>query len=202
MRLVLMQTPTPKARHRHFLRGDKVITFDPQSGDKMGAKFQLASQMRQNRISMLPEGPTHMTLMNYTPLPESWSEKKKKAFDGQFCCTKPDVDNYIKFYGDVLNGIAYADDRLISQVWSEKLYSFTPRVEILIEPLGDKMINEHAFTVKGEIKLEDLDYMIKKANKLGKQGRHLSRVFAEEDAEGKHIYFEVESMKERYAQAQ
>lgn len=57
------------------------------------------------------------------------------------------------------------------------------------------MIKEHAKTVKELITLEDLDYMVKKANLLGLKNRQLFRVFSEEDAEGKHIYFEVENLK-------
>jgi hypothetical protein len=80
-------------------------------------------------------------------------------------------------------------------MWSEKRYSTNPRVEITIESIGEDMINEHAITVQGEIGLEDLNYMVKKANRLGRTGRELIRVFSQEDNEGKHYYFEVEGMK-------
>lgn len=51
------------------------------------------------------------------------------------------------------------------------------------------MVNEHAKTVKEIVKMEDIEYMVKKANKLGKSGRSIERVYQEEDSEGKHIYF-------------
>ena len=58
------------------------------------------------------------------------------------------------------------------------------------------MINEHAVTYKDKIALEDLDYIVKKANRLGLSNRQLSRVYKEEDADGIHIYFSVEGLKE------
>lgn len=59
------------------------------------------------------------------------------------------------------------------------------------------MINEHAITFKGEITIEELGYMVKKANRIGKSGRDLVRVFIQEDEEGKHVYFEVEALKQK-----
>lgn len=195
MHLVLEQTPIAKARHRHYQRGGRVITFDPQCKDKDGAKWMLQSQMREKGLNSIQEGPLYMSLINYTPIPQSWSMKKQKAFDGQDCVSRPDLDNYIKFYGDVLNGVAYEDDRQITRMWSEKLYSAKPRVEIIIQPLGNKMINEHAITINGIITSEQLNYLVKKANKLGLQQRQIIRVYSEEDNEGKHIYFEAEGIR-------
>lgn len=39
--------------------------------------------------------------------------------------------------------------------------------------------------------MTDLDYLIKKANRLGKAGREVIRVYQQEDNEGIHVYFEV-----------
>ena len=58
------------------------------------------------------------------------------------------------------------------------------------------MVTEHAITYKDKLSVEDLNYIIKKANRLGSSDRTISRVYQEEDNEGKHIYFSVDSMKE------
>lgn len=195
MKLILEQNPIAKARHRHYQRGGRVITFDPQCKDKDGAKWMLESQMRKKGLNSFSDGPLLMSLTNYTPIPQSWSTKRKNASEGLDCISRPDLDNYVKFYGDVLNGIAYDDDKQITRLWSEKLYSSTPRVEITIHPLGGKMINEHAITISGEITFEQLNYIVKKANKLGFQQRQIVRVYCEEDNEGKHIYFEAEGIR-------
>lgn len=57
------------------------------------------------------------------------------------------------------------------------------------------MIQEHALEVDGEITCEDLEYMIKKANRLGKSDREITHVYMLTNEMHKHIYFEVESLK-------
>ena len=42
---------------------------------------------------------------------------------------------------------------------------------------------------------EKLDYLIKKANRLGKNGRDVICVFEQEDEEGTHLFFEVTGFK-------
>lgn len=59
------------------------------------------------------------------------------------------------------------------------------------------MINEHALTAKKDLSIEDLNYMVRKANKLGRSNREIVRVFVQEDDEGKHYYFECEALKEK-----
>ena len=53
------------------------------------------------------------------------------------------------------------------------------------------MLHEHAKTYQDRISVSDLDYMIKKANKLGRNGREIVRVHEETDNEGTHVYFDV-----------
>ena len=45
---------------------------------------------------------------------------------------KPDIDNLIKTVFDALNGVAYEDDKQISDVHTYKRYSEQPRTEITI----------------------------------------------------------------------
>ena len=53
------------------------------------------------------------------------------------------------------------------------------------------MVHEHAKTYQDQLSVADLDYIIKKANRLGKSGREIVRVHEEIDAEGTHVYFDV-----------
>ncbi len=57
------------------------------------------------------------------------------------------------------------------------------------------MLHEHAITYQGKLCVGDLDYIVKKANKLGRVGRDVVRVHEESDAEGVHVYFDVTGMK-------
>lgn len=53
------------------------------------------------------------------------------------------------------------------------------------------MLNEHAITYSEKISMKDLEYLVKKANRLGNSGREIVRVYQQEDSEGHHVYFEV-----------
>ena len=57
------------------------------------------------------------------------------------------------------------------------------------------MLHEHAITYKDRLSISDLDYIVKKANKLGRSGRDIVRVHEELDNEGVHVYFDVMGMK-------
>jgi hypothetical protein len=60
------------------------------------------------------------------------------------------------------------------------------------------MLNEHAITYKERLSIADLDYIIKKANRLGRNGKEVVRVYQQEDDEGFHVYLETQSIiKER-----
>ena len=59
------------------------------------------------------------------------------------------------------------------------------------------MLHEHAVTYKEKLSIADLDYIVKKSNKLGKCGREVLRVHEETDAEGTHVYFDVTGLNEQ-----
>lgn len=46
---------------------------------------------------------------------------------------KPDIDNLVKLLGDALNGILWADDKLIVDIRATKRYSLQPRVSFIVE---------------------------------------------------------------------
>lgn len=53
------------------------------------------------------------------------------------------------------------------------------------------MRHEHAITYQGYLTIAQLDYVAQKANKLGRFGKELVRVYEESDDEGTHVYFDV-----------
>lgn len=57
------------------------------------------------------------------------------------------------------------------------------------------MLHEHAITYQDRLSVADLDYIAKKANKLGRCGREVVRVHEETDSEGTHVYYDVTGMK-------
>ena len=183
--------PIAKARHRSSRTKWGVRSYDPQSEDKDNDKWRVMRQMRENGLQMLDKAPIHMSLRVGIPYPKTMAQKRRNE---QYVITKPDHDNYMKYYCDVMNGIVYPDDCIIASSDVVKRYSSEPYVKVDIYPLGDGMIHEHAITVKGELTPENLEYIVMKANRLGKSGRSIYRVYSQEDGEGKHIYFETEAM--------
>ena len=59
------------------------------------------------------------------------------------------------------------------------------------------MIHEHAVTINSDISEQELEYIIKKANRIGLSGREITRWFFENDSDGKHLYFECEPLKDK-----
>lgn len=48
------------------------------------------------------ELPEEYEIIFYVEMPKSWSEKKKKEYDGKPHQQKPDLDNYVKAFQDAL----------------------------------------------------------------------------------------------------
>ena len=138
IKLVLNEEPTPKARHRGYVSGGRIIVYDPQKKECNASKRSCLSQMASGGLSPIKDGPIFIEITNYVKIPESWTQKKRDSFEGRPCICRPDLDNYEKFYFDVLNGIAYTDDRQITKSLSEKLYSKNPRVEIYLSSIIEK----------------------------------------------------------------
>ncbi len=196
MRLILNQVPVAKMRPRFKRLGSKVITFDAQKEQSRTARCLLIQEMAQISHLRLLESSLSVQMTFHTPIPNSWSQKRRKSVLGKPDARRPDCDNYIKFYLDIMNNLIYRDDNQVTELWCEKKYSDRPRVEIfIIEKKEGNMVNEHVITVKENLTLEDLNYMSRKANRLGVSHREIVRVYMEEDDEGKHYYFEVEAMK-------
>lgn len=121
----------PIAKKRHQMK--RKVAYNPQHTQKMQAKWYAASQMREKGFKMLPDGPIEVKVSVYTAIPKSFSKTRKNALEGEPTTTTPDLDNYLKWIFDVLNGIAYSDDRFITKISCEKKYSSKPRVEIWLE---------------------------------------------------------------------
>lgn len=69
------------------------------------------------------------------PIPKSLSKKERSDAElGHLKhIKKPDVDNLVKLYLDVLSGIAFDDDNRVSLGQAIKVYSPTPKTVIYIE---------------------------------------------------------------------
>lgn len=138
-RIFVNHKPIAKKRHRTGNLRGRTVTYDPQSHDKINTKFVLSDMLRQEGLLEPLEGPINIKLVSYDLYPKSWSKKAIKTNQATGCwkTTKPDVDNYVKFYLDVLNGIAYKDDAQIVKILAEKKYSDKQGIEIKITKPGE-----------------------------------------------------------------
>jgi Holliday junction resolvase RusA-like endonuclease len=86
------------------------------------------------------EGPIKATITAYMYIPKSASKKRKAGMLTNEIrpCKTPDWDNIGKIITDALNGLAYKDDKQIVDARVIKLYGDKPRVEVVLEEIGDQ----------------------------------------------------------------
>jgi len=127
--------PIAKKRPRFARRGKFVTTYNDQETEE--GKFLLLA-MQQIGDKKPLEGPIMISAEFFMPIPKSTSKKKTLLMEaGKIKHTKkPDTSNIIKFYEDVLNGVAWKDDSQIFMMTAEKKYSLIPKVRLLIREVG------------------------------------------------------------------
>lgn len=117
MKYIIHGQPIPLQRPR-FVNGH---IWDCQSGEKMAIGTNLRFQHKSDFL----EGPLHVDLKFFM------KHARKQGWHN----ARPDIDNLIKFYLDVMNAIIYSDDSQVVKITSEKVYDKEPRTEITIEEL-------------------------------------------------------------------
>ena len=79
-----------------------------------------------------------MTLVVYSEIPQSWSNKKKEKMAWMPCDKKPDLDNICKAICDALEKLAYTNDSRIAEMVMKKVYTLGDSgVTVIIETLGE-----------------------------------------------------------------
>lgn len=124
--------PVGKARPRFRGAGFKVITYTPPATKKY--EKEVARIYKQSAGVLYAEIPLRVRILAKFPIPESWSKKnKEKALKCEIKLNKkPDLDNIAKIILDGLNGVAYTDDKQVTSLEIEKVYSDTPCVVVYI----------------------------------------------------------------------
>jgi Holliday junction resolvase RusA-like endonuclease len=116
---------------------NKKRRFDTQDSQKYAVGLVVKAQMKAAGVKEI-NGPVFARFEFLMPIPKyRYKEIKHRMKEGEIVwhTTKPDTDNLIKFYGDALNKVLWNDDRLISSVLGEKLYSLKPRTVIEVSEL-------------------------------------------------------------------
>lgn len=113
--------------------------FDSQKKLKEAERWEISQQWDLGPIST----PVKLDLSFYVAIPESWSKKKRDAHEGRPCIKRPDIDNYIKWSLDVMNGMVFHDDSQVYDIRAYKIYSDNPRTEIIIEHGSNVVKDKH-----------------------------------------------------------
>lgn len=81
------------------------------------------------------EGAIKANITAYFSVPKSDKGKKRedKLNNVIPCIKRPDLDNIAKIVLDALNGLAYDDDKQVTDLKIAKRYSIQPRVEVILQ---------------------------------------------------------------------
>lgn len=125
--------PVGKARPRVVVQGGHAHAYTPP---KSASYARLVAEVYKNSFPGQEPltGAITLVLRAYYPIPESWPQSKKaKALCGLIQpLVKSDLDNVVKEIADSINGIAWQDDKQITEIRATKEYSAMPRVEVEI----------------------------------------------------------------------
>lgn len=122
--ITLPGNPTTKLRPRFSKIKGKSRTYDMQSDLKRTVAWQL--QARMLRRPPL-QGPLSLGIVFVFSKPKS-----RVKLNEVHHSVKPDLDNLIKWIGDVGNGILWVDDRQIVSISSVKVYGEVPQTVITV----------------------------------------------------------------------
>jgi Holliday junction resolvase RusA-like endonuclease len=125
--------PIAKKRPRFARIGKYVQTYSDQQTEEGRFLWELRRQWKEAPM----ERPLSLVLIFTLPIPQSTSRKKADlmARGILFPDKKPDLDNFIKFSLDCMNGHVWRDDSQIIKIEAHKIYGQQSKTTISIFPL-------------------------------------------------------------------
>lgn len=134
MQFIVNGMPQGKSRARTVRNKytSKVHSFTPEKTQNYEDLIRWAYKEAGGKY--FGEQPLRIDITAYFPIPQSFSKtKRKQALIGVLKPTKkPDCDNILKVVLDALNGVAYHDDKQVTGVSCNKLYSDTGSLTITL----------------------------------------------------------------------
>lgn len=126
----------PKGRPKLSTVNGMAMAYTPAKTRNYESLVRLACEKAMGATPPL-NAPLSMEVMVRIGVPESWSQKRRRAaIDGEVLPTKrPDLDNYIKAILDGMNGVAFMDDARVVDLVVRKRYSETPGVSVALSLL-------------------------------------------------------------------
>lgn len=144
VQLTILGDPMGKQRPRYSTYGGYVRTYTPQKTINYESLIAHEYNEKYGKLMFNRETPIKAYIHAYFPLSKGDYGKKGLNKSGRekmsmvYCTKHLDIDNVIKIVLDALNSICYVDDKQIVSVESSKSWTLeTPRVEIILESLGE-----------------------------------------------------------------
>ena len=82
------------------------------------------------------DGAIAVNIVFKMPIPNYWPKYKKETAPGDYCTTKPDIDNLVKGLFDALNGLLWVDDNRIVMINAKKIYADNPGIDFEVIQIG------------------------------------------------------------------
>lgn len=128
-----------KQRARSVSIGGKPRQYTPKATVNAEAEVRAAFRASAPEWACVYDEPVQLTVRSYAAPPKALLTKKRLPLivaELWRKLTKPDADNVAKLIMDALNGVAWKDDAIITDLIVRKRYSMTPHTEVLIEVLS------------------------------------------------------------------
>lgn len=128
MKIIIKGDPIAQKRHRHVSQNGFVRVYNPNGNEKKVVAEQMIRQTREMRLkdpNWHPVSPISLRLSIYRARPKNLANSKRNASGWilDMPITKPDFDNYCKFYSDCGNNILWKDDNQIVTAHIKKRYA-------------------------------------------------------------------------------
>lgn len=124
--------PVAKGRPRFARHGKSVQTYSDVKTANYEALVSWYATLAMVGKAKL-EGPLRAEIRVTLAVPQSWSKKKRAAAVYPVC--RPDIDNQIKSAIDGINGVVFADDAQICELYASKRYGAMQGVRIILSTL-------------------------------------------------------------------
>lgn len=172
MKIKILGDPIPKLRPRFTIKNGKPHVYDLNEKIHRNAQIFLQGIILQTMETGDKEDIDHLTSISqahelridinfFLPIPSSWTKKRKNlaSWGSLPCNVKPDIDNLVKFYLDICNGVIWSDDAIITHITSRKTYADMPCTIMEILPMTTPKRSPYEEEILSTLSYSDVNEM-------------------------------------------
>lgn len=106
-----------------------------QNGTYMRRGYRRKKMLLREKFGpVMVEGMLKLTLVAFRPMPQSWSQSKRRMMHGEPAKPSPDIDNII---GAVMDALFPKNDDHVVSLEAHKVWGESGAIQITIEKMGD-----------------------------------------------------------------